>query len=151
MPTVRERLNEDLKSAMKSGDSERKESIRFILSAIKQVEIDTRQTLDDDRMYGILQTEAKKRRDTIDEARKAGREDLAAASEKELALIETYLPEQLSREAIAQEAQAAITEVGASTPKDTGSVMKVLLPRIKGRADGKLVNEVVGSLLKGNK
>ena|SRR5579859_4320958 len=151
MPTVKDRMNEDLKAAMKSGDSERKEALRFLLASIKQVEVDTRQTLDDDRIFGILQNEAKKRRDTIEESRKAGREDLAAKSETELTMIEAYLPKQLSREEVEQEARAVIAEVGAGSPKDTGNVMKVLLPRVKGRADGKMVNEVVGALLKGAK
>ena len=148
MPGPKERLNEDLKTAMKSGDSTRKDAIRFILSAIKQVEIDTRETLTDERVFGILQTEAKKRRDSSSEARKAGREDLAVKDEYELALIESYLPTQLTREQIEVEARAVIAEVGATSPKEQGTVMKVLLPKVKGRADGKLVNEVVGALLK---
>ena len=149
MPGPKERLNEDLKTAMKSGDATRKDAIRFILAAIKQVEIDTREILTDERVHGILQTEAKKRRDSSSEAHKAGREDLAVKDEYELALIESYLPTQLTREEIEVEARAVIAEVGATSPKEQGAVMKVLLPKVKGRADGKLVNEVVGALLKG--
>src|SRR5579864_2943426 len=148
MPGPKDRLNDDLKIAMKGGDATRKDAIRYLLSAIKQVEIDTREVLSDERIYGILQNEAKKRRDSIAEGRKAGRDDLVAKDEYELSLIESYLPQQLSREEIEKEARAVIAEVGASSPKDTGSVMKVLLPRVKGRADGKLVNEVVSALLK---
>jgi uncharacterized protein YqeY len=148
MPSPKDKLNEDLKTAMKGGDTTRKDAIRYILSAIKQVEIDTRETLTDDRVYGILQNEAKKRRDSITESQKAGRADLVAKDEYELKLIESYLPQQLTREEIEKEARAMIAEVGATSPKDTGSVMKVLLPRVKGRADGKLVNEVVSTLLK---
>ncbi|MHB8625418.1 MAG: GatB/YqeY domain-containing protein [Aggregatilineales bacterium] len=148
MPGPKDKLNEDLKAAMKGGDATRKDAIRYILSAIKQVEIDTRETLTDERIYGILQNEAKKRRDSIAESRKAGREDLATKDEYELKLIESYLPQQLTRAEIEKEARVVITEVGASSPKDTGAVMKILLPRVKGRADGKLVNEVVSALLK---
>jgi hypothetical protein len=148
MPGPKEQLSEDLKTAMKSGDAVRKDAIRFILSAIKQVEIDTRETLTDERVYGILQTEAKKRRDSMTEARSVGREDLAIKDEFELALIEHYLPTQLTREQIETEARAVIAEIGAVGPKEQGAVMKALLPKVKGRADGKLVNEVVGALLK---
>src|SRR5271165_2665754 len=148
MPGPKEKLNEDLKAAMKGGDATRKDAIRYILSAIKQVEIDTRETLTDERIFGILQTEAKKRRDSISEARKVGREDLASKEEYELTLIEHYLPTQLTREEIEAEARAVIREVGATGPKEQGAVMKMLLPKVKGRADGKLVNEVVGALLK---
>lgn len=148
MPGPKEKLNEDLKVAMKGGDATRKDAIRYILSAIKQVEIDTRETLTDERIFGILQNEAKKRRDSIAESHKAGREDLVAKDEYELHLIESYLPQQLTRGEIETEARTVIAEVGASSPKDTGAVMKVLLPRVKGRADGKLVNEVVSALLK---
>jgi len=148
MPGPKERLSDDLKVAMKSGDTVRREQIRFVLAAIKQVEIDTRQPLTDPQVYDILQSEAKKRRDTIAEARTAHREDLAVESETELTLIESYLPTQLTRDEIMVEARAAIAEVGAKSPKDSGSVMKVLIPRLKNRADGKLVNEVIGELLR---
>ena len=149
MPGPKEQLSDDLKTAMKSGDSARKDAIRFILAAIKQVEIDTRETLSDERVYGILQTEAKKRRDSITEARRAGRDDLATQEEYELTLLEHYLPTQMSREQIEAEARAVISAVGATGPKDQGAVMKALLLKVKGLADGKLVNEVVGALLKG--
>jgi hypothetical protein len=145
----KERLQEDLKAAMKSGDTQRKDALRFIMTAIKQVEIDTRTQLTEEQTYGVLMTEAKKRRDSIAEARKAGRNDLADKEQMELELIESYLPKQLSRAELEDEARKAIAESGAKTAKDMGNVMKVLMPRVKGRADGKLVNEVVKSLLNG--
>jgi hypothetical protein len=145
----KERLQEDLKAAMKSGDTQRKDALRFIAAAIKQVEIDTRTQLTEEQTYGVLMTEAKKRRDSIAEARKAGRNDLADKEQMELELIESYLPKQLSRAELEDEARKAIAESGAKTAKDMGNVMKVLMPRVKGRADGKLVNEVVKSLLNG--
>jgi uncharacterized protein YqeY len=148
MTGPKEKLNEDLKAAMKSGDGAKKDAIRFIQAAIKQVEIDTRQVLTDDQIYGILANEAKKRRDSIVEYEKVGRPDDAAKEAMELKLIESYLPEQLSREQIEKEVSAAIAESGATGPKDMGAVMKVLMPRVKGKADGKLVNEIVGAMLK---
>src|SRR5579859_323158 len=143
----KDKMNEDLKQAMKSGDTARKDALRFILAAVKQVEIDSRKPLSEDQVYALLQTEAKKRRDSVAELRKAGRDDMADKEQAEVTLIESYLPEQLSREEVEAEARKAIAESGASSAKDMGNVMKVLMPRVKGRADGKLVNDVVKSLL----
>ena len=145
----KERLQEDIKAAMKSGESERKDALRFIMAAIKQVEVDTRTQLSEEQTYSLLMTEAKKRRDSIAEARKVGRTDLAEHEEMELRLIESYLPQQLTREELEVEARKAVEEAGAKTPKDMGNVMKILMPRVKSRADGKLVNDVVKSLLNG--
>ena len=145
----KEKLNEDLKAAMKSGDSVRKEALRFILAAVKQVEVDTRTQLSEEQTFAVLMKEAAKRRDSISEMRKAGRGELADKEQWELELIESYLPQQLSREEIETEVRKAIEESGAKTGKDMGSLMKVLMPRVKGRADGKLVNEVVKSMLAG--
>jgi uncharacterized protein YqeY len=145
----KERLQEDLKNAMKSGDARRRDTLRLIASAIKQVEVDSRTTLSEEQVYGVLVSEAKKRRDSIDEALKAGRHDVADKEQAELELIEFYLPKQLTREELEAEARKAIGETGAKTARDMGNVMKILMPRVKGRADGKLVNEVVKSLLNG--
>ena len=143
------RIQEDLKTAMKSGDTQRKDALRMLSAAIKQVEIDSRTEPSEEQVYAILMTEAKKRRDSIDEARKAGRNDIADHEQMELGLIESYLPQQLTRAELEAEAQKAIAESGAKSAKEMGNVMKVLMPRVKGRADGKLVNEVVRSLLNG--
>ncbi len=143
----KEKLNEDLKTAMKSGEAQRRDTLRLMLTAIKQAEVDTRTALAEDQIYALLMTEAKKRRDSITEMRGAGRNDLADKEQAELVLIESYLPQQLTREELEVEARKAITESGAKSAKEMGSVMKVLMPRVKGRADGKLVNEVVKSLL----
>ncbi len=143
------KILEDLKAAMKSGDTQRKNALRMLSAAIKQVEIDSRADLSEEQVHGILMTEAKKRRDSIEEARKVGRSDIADHEQMELGLIESYLPQQLTRAELEAEAQKAIAESGAKSAKEMGSVMKVLMPRVKGRADGKLVNEVVKSLLNG--
>lgn len=145
----KERLQEDLKAALKAGDTARRDVLRLLQAAIRQVEVDRRVTLDAEQVYELLATEAKKRRESIAEAQKAGREDIAAREQAELAAIEAYLPDQLSREALEAEVRKAIEETGATTAKEMGQVMKVLMPRVKGRADGRLVNEVVKALLGG--
>lgn len=145
----KDRMQEDLKTAMKAGDTQRKDALRFILAALKQVEVDTRTALSEEQTYGVLMTEAKKRRDSMGEMRKAGRDELADKEQMELTLIESYLPQQLSREELEAEVRKAIEEAGAKSAKDMGGVMKILMPRVKGRAEGKLVNDVVRSLLNG--
>ena len=140
-------LQADLKEAMKSGDELRKTAIRMALAAIKNAEIDKIRELTEEEAAEILLREIKQRRDSIADAEKAGRDDIAAQERAELEILEVYLPKQLSREEIETEARAVIEEVGAQSPKDTGKVMGALMPRVKGRADGKLVSEVVRGLL----
>jgi uncharacterized protein YqeY len=140
-------MQDALKQAMLAKDVLRRDVLRMTLSAFKQVEIDERRTLSAEDAVTILQKEVKKRRDSIDEARKAGREDIAAAEAEQLVIIEGFLPQMLSREEISALAQAAIAQTGASTAKEMGQVMAVLMPQVRGRADGKLVNEVVRALL----
>jgi len=144
---LKDRLQEDLKAAMKSGDIARRDAIRLIASAIKQEEVDGQKTLSDEDVIALLMREAKKRRDSIEEARRFGRADTVEREQFELSLIESYLPQQLSREELEAEIQRAIEETGAKSAKEIGNVMKVLMPRIKGRADGKLVNEMLKTLL----
>lgn len=143
----KEQVQQDLKDAMRSKDTQRREVLRLLMAAFKQVEVDQRKELAPEDALGILMTEAKKRRESIDEMENAGRAELAEQEKYELSVIETYLPRQLSREEIETMAREAIAEVGATTPKDMGNVMKVLMPRVKGQADGKLVNSVVRELL----
>jgi uncharacterized protein YqeY len=144
---LKDRLQEDLKAAMKSGDIARRDAIRLIASAIKQEEVDGQKTLGDDDVIALLMREAKKRRDSIEEAQRFGRTETVEKEQFELSLIESYLPQQLSREELEAEIRRAIEETGAKSAKEMGSVMKVLMPRIKGRADGKLVNEMLKTLL----
>lgn len=143
----KEKIQEDLKIAMKSGDAPRRDALRLLSSALKQAEIDGTGPLSEEQAHTVLMSEAKKRRDTITEMTKAGRMDIATKEQAELTLIESYLPQQMSRTEIEAEVRKAIDESGAKTAKDIGSVMKVLMPRVKSRADGKLVNDVVKSLL----
>ena len=147
MEDPRPRMQDALKQAMIAKDTSRRDVLRMTISAFKQVEIDERRELSAEDAVTILQREIKKRRDSIEEAQKAGREDIAASEAAELEMIEGFLPEQLSREEIAALVRDAIAQTGAASPKEMGKVMGVLMPKVKGKADGKLVNEVVRELL----
>jgi len=142
---LKEQILNDLKDAMKAGEKERRDTLRLLSSAIKQVEVDSQKELDEAGIIQILKKEAKRREESIADLQKAGRE--TTQEEQELALINTYLPEQLDRTAIETLVKEAIAEAGATSAKDTGNVMKILMPKVGGRADGKLVNEVVRGLL----
>lgn len=143
----KETIQQDLIVAMKAGDTRRREALRLLMAAFKQVEIDSRKELSESDALGILMTEAKKRREAIEEMEKAGRVELAEQEKYELSVIEVFLPQQLSRDEIEVIVREVIQEVGATTPKEMGNVMKVLMPRVKGQADGKLVNTIVRELL----
>jgi len=145
--SLSERLNEDMKQAMKSQDKFRLSVIRMMRSAIKNVEIDQRKTLNDDEVLEILSREVKQRKDALQEFEKAGRSDLVESVNAEIEIIGQYLPKQLSEEEIRALVQETIREVGASAKSDIGKVMGALMPKVKGRADGKLVNRLVSELL----
>lgn len=149
MDDPRVAMQNALKQAMLAKEVLRRDVLRMTLSAFKQVEIDERRELSAEDAVTILQKEVKKRRDSIDEARKAGREDIAQTEAEQLAIIEAFLPQMLSREEITTLAQAAIAQTGARSAKEMGQVMSVLMPQVRGRADGKLVNDVVRALLNG--
>lgn len=143
----KEQIQADLKDAMRAGDTRRREALRLLMAAFKQVEVDRRIELSEDDALAILMSEAKKRREAIAEMSGAGRTELAAQEQYELDLIESYLPRQLDRAELEPIIRQAIAEVGATTPKDMGQVMKVVMARVKGQADGKLVNAIVRELL----
>ena len=147
--SLRDQLTGDLKTALKSSDETRKGTLRLLLAALKQAEIDKRPAgaLDEGEVLAVIQKEAKSRRESIADAQKANRADLVAMNETELHVIESYLPKQLTREELVELARAAIAETGAGGPQQMGLVMKVVMPKIKGRADGKLVSDVVRELL----
>lgn len=149
---LKQRLQDDLKAALRAGDERRKSVIRMALAAITNAEIEKgRQSgeieLDQDELVAVLQKQAKQRRETIEELEGVERPDLLAAEREELAILEEYLPEQLSREEIAEEARKVIEEVGATGMRDMGPVMGRLMSKLKGRVDGHTVNEVVRELL----
>jgi uncharacterized protein YqeY len=154
--SMRDRLAEDLKEAMRQGDDVRRDALRYVMTAISNAaiarvdvkdETATRGELSDADTVDVLQKQAKQRRDSMDEYRKAGREDLAAREEQELRIITTYLPQQLSRDEIVAEVRAIIAETGASGPAAKSKVMPAAMARLRGRADGRAVNEVVSELL----
>lgn len=145
--SLNERLNEDMKQAMKSQDKFRLSVIRMVRSAIKNVEIDRKQTLDDNEVLDILQRELKQRKDSLQEFEKAGRSDLVESVSAEIAILQDYLPQQLSEEEIKVIVQQTIQETGASSKADMGKLMAALMPKVKGRADGKLVNQLVQQAL----
>lgn len=141
----KEQITADMKDAMKSGDSTLRDLLRTLSAAIKQVEIDTRKEVTEEDAYNILKKEVKKRLETIADLQKAGRE--VGQEHYEMEVIERYLPQQLDPEKIKTIAQEVIAELGATSVKEMGNVMKALMPRLQGAADGKTVNEVVRALL----
>ena len=141
------KLENDLKEAMRSGDDTRKRTIRMVLAAIKQTEIDKQVTLDETGVIGILQKEVKTRRESLEEAQKAGRADLAASTDAEIQVLNGYLPQAMDPAELTALAKSVIAEVGATTPADMGKVMKALLPRVAGRAANDQVSLVVRGLL----
>ncbi len=144
---LKEKLTNDMKAAMRAGDTEKRDTLRMLLAAIKQVEIDDQVTLDDQGVTAVLTKQAKQRRESIADYEKAGRSELAATEQSELAIIESYLPQMMSREEIRALAADVIAQLGVSDTKGMGQVMGRLMPQVKGKADGRLVNEVVRSLL----
>jgi uncharacterized protein YqeY len=147
--TLRDRLTEDMKQAMKDKEAGRLKLsvIRMVRSAAKYVEIDRQKELDDSELLEVLVKEVKMRKDSLDEFRKADRPELLADLEKEIAILMEYLPEQMGEEEVRILVKQAVADSGASSPKDMGKVMTLLMPKVKGRADGKLVNSLVKEML----
>lgn len=151
---LREQLMEDLKEAMRQKDERRKNTIRSVLAGVKNAETELdangqRVHLGEDDLIVLIARQARQREESIVEFRKGGREDLVAVEEAEMAILRAYLPQQLGRAEIEAEARQVIAEIGASGPSAMGAVMKPLLARLKGRADGRLVNQIVRELLAG--
>jgi uncharacterized protein YqeY len=136
-----------LKEAMKTGDEVRKRTIRMVLAAIRQVEIDRQVKLDETAMLSIIQKEIKTRKEAVDEARRASRLDIVTDTEAEVAVLQAYLPLAMNADELKSLAETAIAEVGATSPTDMGKVMKLLIPRVAGRASGDQVSTTVRQLL----
>ncbi len=146
--SLKERLMEDLKRAIREGDERRKATLRLVRAAIVNAEIERyRQELDDEGVLAIIAKEAKKRRESIAEFARGGRQDLVDREEAELQILLEYLPKQMTREEIVAMAQRVIEEVGATGPAQMGDVMRRLMPQVKGKADGRLVSQIVTRLL----
>jgi uncharacterized protein len=141
------KLNESMKAAMKSGDDLRKRTIRMVLAAIKQVEVDKRAELDDMAVTALIQKEVKNRREALEEAKKASRADLIADNESEIKVLEEFLPKAMDPEELRALVKAAIAETGAAAPSDMGKVMKVVMPKVAGRAPNDMISATVKELL----
>lgn len=140
-------LENDLKDAMRTKDELRKTTLRMALAAIRMAEIEKRADIDEPALLGILQKEVKSRQEAIADAKKAGRQDLVAASQAEIGVLEKYLPQPFTEEELEALAGQAIGEVNATSVREMGQVMKVLMPRLAGRASGNLASQVVRRLL----
>jgi uncharacterized protein YqeY len=143
--TLRERLDADMKDAMRAKDQLRLDVVRAVKSAVKYREVEGEKAvvLDEAGVLQVLGSEIKKRRDSVEQYRGGGREDLARKEEAEIAILQAYLPAQLGAEELAARVDQAIAKVGAKGPKDMGAVMKALLPEVQGKADGKVVSDLV--------
>ena len=145
---LKTQLNDELKDAMRSGDTTRRTTIRYLLSIIQNEEIAKRSELDDEGVLAVLSRQAQQRRDSIEAFEKADRQDLVYKEKAELDYILPYLPQQLSADEIKELVVRAISDVGASGPGDMGKVMSQVMPGVKGRAEGKQVSSIVAGLLK---
>ncbi len=147
--TLRERINEDMKAAMRAGETGKRDAIRLLLAAIKQREVDERIVLDDAAIVAVIDKMLKQRRDSITQFEAAGRNDLADAEKFEAGLLTAYMPAGLSAEEIAAAITAAVAEAGATGPGDMGKVMALLKPKLAGRADMSEVSKLIKARLAG--
>lgn len=147
--TLKARITEDMKTAMKAKDTGRLGAIRLLLAAIKQKEVDERVELDDAAVTAVIEKLTKQRKDSVSQYEAAGRQDLADAEKAEIAILAAYLPEKMSAEETAAAVAAAVAETGAKGPADMGKLMAVLKPRLAGKADMGEVSKLVKSALAG--
>jgi len=147
MITLQARIQSELGDAMRARDETRKSALRMLLAAIKYAEIEARQPLDDAAVVSVVQKQVKQRRESILEFKKANRQDLVDKEEGEMAVLEVYLPQQADRSEVEAAARKLVAETGASGPRDIGKVMPPLVRQFAGRADGRLINEIVRELL----
>ena len=144
---LKEKLNNDLRQAMRGGDTVRRSVIRLVLAAVKNAEIAKQGTLEDGDILGIIAKEVRQHQESIEAFKQGNRQDLIAQEEAELAVLQEYLPQQMTHDEIITEARQIIEEVGAQGPGDKGKVMPKLIAKLKGRADGREINTVVTELL----
>jgi uncharacterized protein YqeY len=151
--SIKQSILDDMKAALKSGDKQRLGVLRMLKAKITDAEVELRAEkgldyqLDDEAAIQVLTRYAKQRRDSIESFKEVGREDAAAAEEAELAVVQEYLPRQLGPEEVRRIVKETVAEVGATSKRDLGKVMKAVMPKIKGAADGKVVNQLVRELL----
>ena len=147
--STKEELQNALKEALKTGEALRKTTLRMALAAIKNAEVEARGELEDDLVLNLLQKEVKARQETIEGAKQAQRPDLISKAEEEIAVLSEFLPQPLNQEELRELVKQAIETAGASSMADMGKVMGVLMPMIRGKADGKEANQIVRELLGG--
>ncbi|MEE8414131.1 MAG: GatB/YqeY domain-containing protein [Dehalococcoidales bacterium] len=145
--SLKEKLNNDLKQAMRGGDKVRRSVFRMVLSAIQNAEIASKADLENSAVIGVLAKEARQREESIQAFREGNRPDLAAQEEAELTILREYLPQQITRDEVIAEARRIIQAVGAQGPGDKCKVMSRIITELKGKADGREINEVVTELL----
>lgn len=152
--SLRQRIEDDIRTALKAGDKQRLSCLRMVKSKVQEKQVELRGTegreaeLSDEDVTNVVSAYAKQRRDSIESYEQGGREDLAANERAELEILTAYLPQQMSEDEVSTIVDDAVRESGASEPKDMGAVMKLVM-KVKGRADGKLVNRIVQSRLRG--
>ena len=149
LSALQERLEEDLKAAMRSGDTLRRSTIRYLRSQVQNEEIARREALEDEDLVDLLGRQAAQRRESIDAFKKGDRQDLVEKEEAELAIVLEYLPAQMSDEEITVLVRSVIQDVGAEGPRDMGKVMGRVIPEVKGKADNRKVSQLVSELLAG--
>lgn len=144
---LKQKLNDDLRQALRDGNKAKVAAIRLLLSAIKNAEIARMGALEEADIFGVIAKEIRQRRESIEAFKKGNRQDLVTQEEAEMAVLQSYMPKQMTREEIIAEARKVIAEVGAAGPADKGKVMPKLIATLKGRADGREINAVVTELL----
>jgi uncharacterized protein YqeY len=145
--SLRDQINDDLKTAMRSGETVRRDTIRLLTAALKQREVDERKTLTDGDVLAVIEKMIKQRRDSISQFEQGGRQDLADKEKQELTLLQTYMPQAMGEDELAAAIAAAVSESGAAGPADMGKVMAVLKPKLAGRADMGKVSAAVKARL----
>ncbi|MCD6424568.1 MAG: GatB/YqeY domain-containing protein [Anaerolineales bacterium] len=145
--SIKKQLRDALTEALRSGETQRKTTLRMALASIKNAEVEAREELEEDLVLNLIQKEVKARQETIEAAKKAQRPDLIEKAEQEIKILNEFLPQQLSSEELRILVQEAVQESGASSMAEIGKVMGALMPKIRGRADGKQANQIVRELL----
>jgi uncharacterized protein YqeY len=144
---IAQRIQDDLKTAVRAQDKPRISTLRMVLNALKNAELEEREELTDEKELAVIASYARRIKESIEEFRKAAREDLIAKENGELAIVLSYLPEQMSDDDVRREAARVIADIGAATPRDMGRVMGEMMKRFKGKVDGSAVNRIVSELL----
>lgn len=144
---LEEKLREDLKDAIRAGDTRRKSALRMVLTAVQLADVESPEPLSDEDIQVLIRKEVKQREEAVEMMREAGRDDLVAEEVTELEILRAYLPAQMTEDEIRALAQGVIDEIGAESRRDMGRVMGTIMPRVRGRADGSTVNQIVRELL----